>query len=141
MKTSVDLTIDRIFVNTSLRTDWSIVSASSLGKSSFQNKPWILPSEYFDQSSALIFTGNRKERELAHTIQMDVLAMEGQQIPFCYRCGRIIVPWQRDGELCQICSGELENESSVPWRRPEMQPRAATETNDQLVLEMNYRDV
>lgn len=117
MKPNVDLTENRIFHT---RSEFETLE-QTFRKMMFGRFPWIhngfkiISSEKdIKQQNQIVFTGNKKERELSQQLQNMSLN------PVCECCGKPLnkFPWEKTSLLiCKDCDEELEISirGKFPW--------------------------
>ena len=104
MKSNIDLTSNEMFSRKTLKLSEEIFS---------HDFPWtydlFIPIKHRGFSSEqqeIIFTGNRKDRELKNLCSQEFSG------DYCNHCGAFLkrMPWNTRFDLCERCNSDLERE-------------------------------
>lgn len=130
MKSNVDLTLDKIFSNPPRAKILLNEIAAPKGK-----YPWSFSKRYSHYGPVL--TGNASDRKEARLCELEIQMICGEEVPYCYRCGKRIIPWQRKGNLCTECDAKIMPDIHLGFEVPE---DWIFNTDDRVVLELNYKE-
>lgn len=145
MKSSVDLTENRIFTSTSRSSESSRIADFILSQLD-EYLLWDLENKqreisdidiyniWYRQENQLILTGTKEDR------RNKTENLHYEDGTSCDRCGKdlTLIPWDRHYDLCGRCSNALSTEVEIYWKYKISAPQ--DETGDRVVIEMNRRN-